>query len=66
MKKSIVRFCRKDFREPTTENDLWADLLKNFNLPEDTEYVDFLPLREREREEITEQIIEQVKRCENG
>ena len=62
MSKSIVRLYKESFKDPRD----WADLLKNFNYLEDTEYVDFLPLREEEEEEITEQIIEQVEGFENG
>ena len=57
MERKIVRFCKKDF----TENALWADLLKHFELPEDTEYLSFLPLREDVEKEITEQIEQVIK-----
>lgn len=58
-----MRLDKESLREPTAENDLWADLLKNYNLPEDTEYVDFVLLEDVKKEltKQVEQILEQER-----
>lgn len=63
MEKSIIRFCKKDFREPTTEKDIWASILKNYGLPEDTEFVDFLRIDKDVKAEITKQVTEAIEEC---
>ncbi len=58
MEKSIFQLHKEDFREP---NDSWADLLKHYDLPVDTEYINCLLLTNIENKEIAEQITSIIK-----